>query len=132
MKDQAKVELTWINHDGDEITHSFPSINVICPRCEGYGTHLTPSIGQHAYSAEEFYDSFDEEEQEQYFRRGGIYDVQCEECRGNRVVPEVDDKRLNSQDKMLYLEWQKAMEDWARSDAEDRATYRMESGGYCD
>ena|SRR5258706_9488184 len=122
------IELTWDNEDGEEIIESFPAKNEICDRCEGYGNHLNPSIGEHAYSMEEFNESFDEEEREQYFKRGGIYDVQCEECHGNKVVPVVDENRLSEAQKKLYAEFELWDQERARSDAEDRATYRMESG----
>jgi hypothetical protein len=40
---------------------------------------------------EEFEQEYpDDESREQYFRRGGIYDVPCEECKGRRVVAVVD------------------------------------------
>jgi hypothetical protein len=40
---------------------------------------------------EEFNESFDEEGREEYFRHGGIYDVECEECHGERVVAGLDE-----------------------------------------
>lgn len=82
-------KITWTrqNDDGEEYETKIPAKYEVCSRCEGHGTHLTPSIGEHAYSQEEFEESFcDEEDREQYFRRGGIYDVRCEECSGKRVV----------------------------------------------
>lgn len=47
-------EICYLNEDGDEVTAKVPHVNEVCDRCEGHGTHLTPSIGMHAYSAEEF------------------------------------------------------------------------------
>jgi len=64
----------------------------VCDRCQGHGTHLTPSIGEHAYSARAFDNAFPEpEDKEEYFRRGGRYDVQCLTCKGANVVPVVDE-----------------------------------------
>lgn len=83
----ATLTMKWTyDIDGDEVEVDLPAKYEVCGTCEGNGTHLNPSIGQHAYSSEEFYESFDEEEQEQYFKRGGMYDVQCEECNGKRVI----------------------------------------------
>jgi hypothetical protein len=131
MSRQGEIELMWYDDEGEEVTHSFPSTNEVCPRCEGYGTHLTPSIGEHAYSMEEFYESFDDEEdREAYFQRGGKYDVQCEECKGNKVVEVVDESKLSDEQKVLYAQWQESEEENARSDAEDRRTRYYESGGY--
>ena len=124
------IKLTWYDEEGEEITATFPSTNEVCPTCEGFGTHLNPSIGQHAYSREEFEDSFDEEGREQYFQRGGIYDVRCEECRGNKVTQVVDEGKLSTEQKVLYAQYQESEDRRARYDADDRATYRMESGGF--
>lgn len=128
---QHKIELTWGNEDGDEVTHSFPAKNEVCNRCQGFGTHLNPSIGQHAYSMEEFQESFPEDEdKEEYFRRGGIYDVQCETCKGNKVVPVVDEEALNEEERKLYAAYEKWAEESAREEAADRRTRMMEDGGF--
>lgn len=132
MSQQGEIVVKWTNEEGDEVEHTFPSTNEVCHRCEGYGTHLTPSIGEHAYSMEEFNESFDDEEDRAaYFQRGGKYDVQCEVCHGNKVVEVVDEdkvSRLSEEEKALYAQYQESEEQHARWDAEDRATYRMESG----
>lgn len=130
MSKQGEIELEWYDEDGEEVSHSFPSKNEVCHRCEGYGTHLNPSIGNHAYSQEEFYESFDEEGREEYFKRGGIYDVQCEECKGNKVIEVVDESRLSEEQKKLYEEYCEHEEDMARMDEDDRRTRYYESGGY--
>ena len=126
---QGQQRFTWTNEDGDEVSHIFPVTNEVCDRCEGYGTHLTPSIGNHAYSMEEFYESFDDEEDRAaYFQRGGKYDVQCEECHGAKVVPVVDESKLTPEQKKLFEEYCEHEEDMARMDAEDRHTRWMEDG----
>lgn len=131
MSRQGEIELTFYDDEGEEVTHSFPSINEVCPRCEGYGTHLTPSIGQHAYSIEEFYESFDDEEDRaSYFQRGGKYDVTCEKCKGNKVVEVVDEAKLTAEQKVLYEQWQESEEERYREDESDRMTRYYESGGY--
>lgn len=128
---QDKIELSWMDEDGEEVSHSFPAKNEVCGRCEGFGTHLNPSIGQHAYSMEEFEESFPEDEdKEQYFRRGGIYDVQCEQCHGNKVVLVVNEDALTEEQKKLYEDYQRDQEEDARMEAEDRHTRMMEDGGF--
>lgn len=84
------IEFTYENDDGDEESFELPARFEVCDRCQGHGTHLNPSIGEHAYTWQEFNESFDEEGRAEYFRHGGIYDVTCEECRGARVVKVVD------------------------------------------
>lgn len=90
---KMKIEFVYEDDGGNEIEASLPAKHEVCGRCEGYGTHLTPSIGEHAYSMEEFHEAFsDDEDREAYFQRGGKYDVVCEDCNGKRVVLVVDEK----------------------------------------
>lgn len=123
-----KIKLTWWNEDGEETTYEFPAINEVCDRCEGFGTHLTPSIGLHAYSTGEFNESFDEDEKYEYFRRGGIYDVSCEVCNGKNVVVIVSENLLNEEEKTLYAQYQICEERIERYRAEDDVVRRMENG----
>lgn len=113
----------------EETEIELPGKHEVCGRCEGHGTHLNPSIGQHAFTAEEFNEAFhDDEDREQYFKRGGIYDVPCERCGGGRVVVVADEARC-SPDQLAVLEMFRKQEgERARSEAEDRATMRRESG----
>lgn len=116
----------------DETEHELPAKYEVCGRCEGSGKHLNQSIGGHAYSAEEFDEAFpDGEQREQYFQRGGIYDVPCAECGGERVVLVVDERacRVGPLREVLR-QWRRQEAERARSEAEDRATTRMECGGY--
>jgi len=122
------ITVTIENDDGSEAEYQLPAKNEICGRCEGYGSHLTPSIGEHAYSQEEFYDSFDDEGREEYFRRGGIYDVTCFDCKGKNVVQVIDSELCEKNDKLkpIYEQWCEQEEDRAQSDAEYNACCRME------
>ncbi len=123
------LTVSWFNEEGEEVTATFPHKNEVCPRCEGEGGHLTPSIGNHAYSQEEFEEAFDDEESRAaYFQRGGMYDVQCEVCHGNKVVPIVDEDKLNPEQKKLFAEYEEYMEEKASDDAADRRTRWMEDG----
>lgn len=114
--------------DGDdEIKHELPAKFEVCDRCDGHGMHLTPSIGNHAYSQEEFEESFPEpEDRAEYFRRGGIYDVRCEECKGERVVSVVDESRLNTEQKAIYAAYEKQKQEAWEDGAEQRSEARME------
>lgn len=59
----------------------------VCPRCGGYGTHANPSLdGMTGADLDEMGPERDEFVEE-YTRRGGIYDVLCERCRGEKTVP---------------------------------------------
>ncbi len=124
------ITLTWIEEDdnGNEIEfeEEFPSKMEVCSRCEGHGMHLHPDIGSHAYSMEEFNNEFDDEGKEEYFRRGGIYDVKCEECKGLRVVPVVAENLFNEKHKELYARYEEYERERARHDAEYESMCRME------
>lgn len=90
------ITFTHETRSGLELTHELPAQYVVCDRCEGHGTHLHNDIGSHAYSAEEFAESFDDEERGEYFRHGGRYDVLCEECNGRHVISTVDEDSARS------------------------------------
>ena len=77
-------EMAVYDATGHTWTFEVPGKFEICPRCEGHGTVLNPSMAGHAYSQEEF-SEFSEWESKQYFKRGGCYDVACE-CRDGKVV----------------------------------------------
>lgn len=108
----------------EEIEAELPTKNEVCSRCEGYGKHLHPDIGGHAYTMEEFNDSFDDEEKGEYFKRGGRYDVQCEECGGNKVVQVVDEDQCTTEKQKLLLKLYYAKEEqsamFAAQDAHER------------
>jgi len=125
----SKISLSWCNDDCDEISYSFPSKNGICPECEGYGTHLNPSMRNHAYSSEEFNESFDDFEKEEYFKRGGMYDVVCTLCKGNKVIQVVDESSLDKEENEMYAEYKKYQEELAFDEQNDRLTRFYECGG---
>lgn len=125
------ISIKLFNDDDSEEEHELPAKYVVCGRCDGHGSHLTPSIGEHAYSAEEFNESFDDEEAQEYCTRGGIYDIQCVECKGNKVVSVVDETHLSEEQKKIYELFQKQEEERLKSEREDAAMRRAECGyGY--
>lgn len=95
-----------------------PSRFEVCWRCEGHGTHVNPSIDGNGISPEEFYE--DPDFAESYFK--GHYDVQCEECRGERVVLEPDYERM-SPELTEQVEAYYAAKAEARRDAEHQRKY---------
>jgi RecJ-like exonuclease len=90
------IKFTSENDDGEEIEHELPAKFEVCPGCEGHGTRLCEGMRGHAYTVEEFNETFDEEEREAYFTRGSHYDVTCEECHGKRVVAVPDESACRS------------------------------------
>jgi hypothetical protein len=118
-----KITVTYPS-DCEEITVELPARHEVCPRCEGYGNHLNPSIGEHAYSTEEFNEAFPEEEdRREYFRHGGIYDVTCASCGGNRVVKVIDDGACTAEERahvQAYREHLKEEAEYAREERLER------------
>lgn len=76
--------------DIDDEPVPVPIVFEVCPLCDGRGKHVNPSIDAHGLSAEDFYDDPDFERD--YF--SGVYDITCNRCHGDRVVPEMDNKRV--------------------------------------
>jgi hypothetical protein len=59
---------------------------VVCPTCNGKGSHVNPSIDCNGLTSEDFAD--DPEFLEDYFN--GHFDQQCSHCQGRTTVPAVD------------------------------------------
>lgn len=127
MSRQGMMELTYENDDGDEVVIEVPSKMEVCDDCEGHGTVLNESMRNYAYTSEdeEFHDP---EFREEYFKRGGIYDVQCPTCKGKNVVEVPDEEAINRNEKLKadfekYSEWK---DDRDQADAEYEAICRSE------
>jgi RecB family endonuclease NucS len=122
----------YYNEEDDcEDTISIPGRYEVCPQCDGHRTHLNPNIGEHAYSVEEFYEEFDDDESRtEYFKRGGRYDVLCEECHGQRVVVVPDRDKCSKEQIEALDQYEEQLRDAAYHDRCDRATQRAESGYY--
>ncbi len=120
----------YTNEDGDEIELDLPTRMEVCDECEGHGFVLCEGMRGHAYTREEFEDSFDDEERGEYFKWGGRYDVPCPTCGGKNVVPVVDEAKLDAEEREFYAAWEEAEDEKGRWAAEDRATERMERGGW--
>ena len=119
-----KITITYTNDEDEEVSVELPAKMEVCWDCDGEGYVLTPGMRGHAYSTEEFEESFPEyEDKQDYFRRGGIYDVACETCKGKNVIPEVDDSHLTKEQKKhygLYLEEKEIEAYWDKVHEEER------------
>lgn len=122
----STITLTYLDDDGDEIELDLPSYMDVCGDCHGHGTVMNESMRNHAYSSEEFAEAFPEDEdKEQYFKRGGIYDHTCPTCHGKNVVPVVNEEVLTSEQKADYEAYLKYNHEVARYEAEDRHEREM-------
>jgi hypothetical protein len=87
---------------------------VVCDECNGAGYHLTPGLrGDVTEMVYEMDYEEREEFMEEYTRRGGIYDVQCEKCDGKRVT-------------MVPMTFSKEWDDYWRDHYETEAIYAAE------
>lgn len=120
--------LTWYNDDEEEISVDFPARHEVCHDCDGHGTHLRTSIRNHAYTSEEFNESFDDEGRKEYFRHGGMYDQTCETCKGLRVIPVVAEDQLSTEQKAQFEEYLEYFKEIEREREYDRQTTFAENG----
>lgn len=81
-----KIKAEVLTKKGNYFEVMLPAKRIVCPRCDGTGTHVNPNIDGHGISPDEF--NQDPDFKEAYFR--GDYDVTCEECHGRNVVEVVD------------------------------------------
>ena len=119
------------DEDENETEHSFPAKFAVCGRCDGHGSVMNPSMANHCYTEEEFNETFhDPEDRAEYFKRGGIYDIVCPTCKGERVELVVNESGLSKKDSALLAEFRASeVERLAELEAERRTMY-YENGGY--
>lgn len=71
----------------------------VCHRCEGRGSHTNPSIDGNGITGSEM-EELGYEFMEDYM--SGVYDVQCYECNGKRVVLVVDWDACTKEEQEAY------------------------------
>jgi len=102
---KVSVEL----RNGHQVLVELPAKKVVCCRCDGTGSHDHGSFNGLTSD-----DLADQDFSEAYLN--GQYDVTCEECKGERVVLEVDRdalsekmlKRLERAENTAYRDFQDA------------------------
>lgn len=116
--------ILWVNDDGEEIETEFRIKFEVCDRCQGTGSHCNPAIDGNGLTREDF--DADPDFEEGYF--DGRYDVSCEDCNGERVVPEIatDESKFTAEQKAAVA----AVHERWQADADDARTMRGESGGW--
>lgn len=108
--------------EGEVQTVTFPANYEVCWRCLGEGKHVNPSIDGPGGLGQEDFDA-DPDFEEAYF--SGLYDVICHTCEGRRVLPVIDEDRLDEEQKAqlvrLHMQW----DDEAASRHESEMERRM-------
>ena len=70
----------------DDVARIHVSVSfIVCPLCQGHGTHVNPDIDCGGLSD---YDYYDEDFMHSY--HSGAYNVTCEQCNGRNVVPVIE------------------------------------------
>lgn len=110
---------------GDLVTVALPAKFEVCWRCEGRGKHVNPSVDGHGISPEEFAE--DPSFEEAYF--DGVYDIQCEKCKGQRVLAVVDVEHLDEAQRRAFEEHEAQQIERQREEASEAWLRRAESGG---
>lgn len=121
--DESRMAIVFslMDDDGDEKQYELPVVWEVCGTCGGNGRHVNPSIdAEHGITREELDEDPDFEHD--YF--GGVYDVTCSECKGKRVVPEIDRERCARSEKLTAIleRW----DDWCADEADYRSVCDME------
>lgn len=116
-----KVTLTCTMEDEDsgmyDETMTLPSKFVVCWRCRGRGVHDHGAFSN-GISPEEFAE--DPDFREDYFN--GMYDVTCTECKGRRVLAEVEREYLNAEQQVFMTHWDES----ERAEAEYQSMCKAE------
>jgi hypothetical protein len=112
------MKLHDLKQDFDLVEVELPGKYEVCPRCEGRGSIVNPSVDGNGISPEQFAEDPDFEEA--YF--SGVYDIHCPECEGKRVVAVPDVKACTYAQKRLLVSERR----WNRADAEYWAEVRAE------
>lgn len=115
--DKTKHVFVIENDAGEEI--EVPATREVCHTCDGKGLHVNRAIDGHGITMDEWNGpDWDDDSREGYLT--GRYDVPCEECGGNNVVPVPDMERMTPEERAL-------VETWQESEAEYRSICAMEA-----
>lgn len=105
-KMRALVSIGFNDETGEDIDAEVPFKYEVCPTCNGKGSHVNPSIDAGGLSYDDFEN--DPDLHSNYF--GGVYDVSCYECKGQRVVPCIN-KEACDKDVLAKIEKQQREEE---------------------
>ena len=96
---KMNMGLPTIELEGEVI----PTTVKVCFTCQGRGSHVNPDIDSHGITADEM-SELGEDFQESYF--SGVYDVDCAQCKGNKVIAVVNHEACNIRQLALVEEQQ--------------------------
>jgi DnaJ-class molecular chaperone len=89
----------------EQVTLNLPARRVVCPTCNGYGHHFRNDLDENSFVRE----CFEERDEESlYLYKAGAFNQTCSECKGQKVLDEIDWDYFNSQ----YPNESKMVSDW--------------------
>lgn len=104
------------DEEGCESVYEFPCKFVVCDRCGGKGKHVHPSIDQDGLTSKDF-----AEDPDFFFAYlDGVYDIQCQECNGKRVTPEICEEAADKEALKLLNSWQNAEAEYRQASSAER------------
>lgn len=119
---------TTITIYGDRTEHSvtLPAKWVVCPSCEGRGVttrHIECEGG--GFTAEEWRQACDDDEEFSEKYLGGFYDRPCNNCKGRTTILAINRRGLTRWQKKLVAAYDRQCMDLAEIDAISAAERRM-------
>ena len=100
------------DNDGEPIFVQIPIVMVVCPTCDGRGAYVNPNIDRHGLSREDF----DEDPDFAESYRNREYDVLCDHCKGQNVIP----WPIQEADIQRGEEWLGMVQEWEAESAAER------------
>lgn len=85
---RLRATFTVMGEDGEEVAHDVRLKFEVCDTCEGKGVYVNPSIDAHGLTRDDF--DADPDFEEDYVNHR--FDVPCAICRGERLVPVIDEE----------------------------------------
>lgn len=89
----------------EQITLTLYSRRIVCPTCDGEGNHFRSDLDENDF-VRECYEERDEESF--YLYKAGAFNQTCSECKGQKVLDEIDWDSFRSQ----YPKEAKMVSDW--------------------
>lgn len=108
--------LTIMSDEGLEV--EIPSKFEVCPRCDGNGVHDHPAFANGITSDDWNGPDWDDDSREGCM--SGRYNVPCEQCGGERVVPVPDWGRMTEEHRRLIDEHDRDMADLRACERSER------------
>jgi len=120
---QKRIVANFLDKNGTYSELIVAAQKIICPRCDGNGTHVNPSI-----DLELTLDDLSDPDFSEAYRRGD-YDVNCEQCNGEKIVLVPDENSLTEEQRADHWRY---LDEVAQNRREDEAVTLSEFMGFCD